>query len=96
MKRLDDIIPSTYRLQQNYPNPFNPTTTIQYDLPEASNVVLKIYNLQGKEISTLVSDRFSAGKYKIQWDASGLTSGIYYYQLQANKFVETKTLILLK
>jgi len=96
VKRLDDIIPSTYRLQQNYPNPFNPTTTIQYDLPEASNVVLKIYNLQGKEISTLVSDRFSAGKYKIQWDASGLTSGIYYYQLQANKFVETKTLILLK
>jgi len=96
VERLDDIIPSAYGLQQNYPNPFNPTTTIQYDLLEASNVILKIYNLQGKKISTLVSGRFSAGKYEIEWDASGVASGIYYYQLQANEFVETKSLILLK
>ena len=92
----EDAIPSAFALTQNYPNPFNPTTTIQYELPEAAYVTLNVYDLHGREVAALVSGRFPAGKYQFEWDASGLASGVYYYRLQANKFVETKRLILLK
>ena len=84
-------------LQQNYPNPFNPNTTIEFSLPNTEFVTLKIYNILGEEVATLVSEKFTAGKYKYEWDASRLASGVYLYRLEAgNNFIKTKKLILLK
>jgi len=85
-----------YYLLQNYPNPFNPSTTIKYKIPEISFVTLKIYDVLGNEISTLVKEEKPAGSYKVKFDASGFPSGIYFYQLQAGSFVETKKMVLLK
>jgi hypothetical protein len=89
-------LPTVYSLMQNYPNPFNPTTTINYDLPNQSNVNLKIYNIVGEEVATLINEEQNAGRYQIQWDASRLASGIYFYKLRAGSFVETKKMILIK
>jgi len=83
-------------LAQNYPNPFNPSTTIQFNLPKASSVVLKVYDLLGQEIETLINEKRPAGKYQVRWTANDLPSGIYFYRLQAGEFVETKKLILQK
>lgn len=88
--------PGNLSLDQNYPNPFNPSTTIEFDLPKTSEVTLKIFNILGKEVATLVSDRLSAGSYSYEWDASQLASGVYLYRLQAGTYVETKKMILLK
>ena len=77
-------IPKNFNLSQNYPNPFNPTTKISFDLPRSGNVVLKVYNELGKEVSTLVNSFRNAGSYEITFDASELSSGIYFYNLQAN------------
>jgi ligand-binding sensor domain-containing protein len=86
----------TFVLSQNYPNPFNPTTTIAFDLPKASNVSLKVYNILGEEVATLVSDRLSAGSYSYEWDASNLASGVYLYRLQAGDFVETRKMVVMR
>jgi len=93
----------SFNLYQNYPNPFNPTTTISYDLPKRSNAVIKIYNIIGEEVATLINAEQIAGKYKITWNGSGLASGVYFYRLKAvpnggqvGNFVETKKLILLR
>lgn len=88
--------PTSFSLSQNFPNPFNPTTQIQYALPENSFVSLKVYNLLGEEISILFEGIKSGGNYTITFDAAGLSTGIYLYQLKAKNFVETKKLILLK
>jgi choice-of-anchor B domain-containing protein len=94
---LTDQIPSAYKLEQNFPNPFNPTTTIGYQLPQRSDVDLSVYNLLGQKVVTLVSTNQQAGSYKVNWDASGQASGIYYYILRTkNGFLESKKLILLK
>jgi hypothetical protein len=96
------IAPAEYGLAQNYPNPFNPTTTIHYSLPRQSNVVLKVYDVVGREVRTLVQDTKDAGEYEVRFDASALPSGTYIYRLQAvdpssgQGFVETKRLQLLK
>ncbi len=88
---------SSFSLLQNYPNPFNPKTTISYELPVFSEVELNIYNLLGQKIAKLVSEQQTAGSYKVEWDASAFTSGIYFYRLRINTgFVQTKKLILLK
>jgi hypothetical protein len=88
---------SDFSLRQNYPNPFNPTTTIEFALPYSGFVTLKIYNILGEEVATLVSKKLSAGKYKYDWDASSVASGVYLYRLEAgNNFRKTKKLILLK
>ena len=87
---------STYQLIQNYPNPFNPTTTISYNLPKSGLVNLVIYDVLGKEIKRLVSEYKQAGSYKINFDASALASGVYFYSLRANDFVSTKKMLLLK
>ncbi len=85
-----------YQLLQNYPNPFNPKTNIQFTLPKSEFVTLKIYNLLGQEVKTLVSDKLNAGNYKYNWEASGFASGIYYYTIKAGKYNASKKLLLLK
>ncbi len=90
------FIPEEYKLEQNYPNPFNPTTTIKYSIPKTSFVSLKIYNLIGEEVATLVNEENSIGNYEIEFNATSLPSGIYFYRLQAGSFVETKKMVLLK
>jgi len=89
-------VPPHFALEQNYPNPLNPTTTIKFELPRAGPIVLKVYDMLGREITTLVNDERSQGTYEVHFDATGLSSGVYVYRLQAGIFVETKRLILLK
>ncbi|TAK61155.1 MAG: T9SS type A sorting domain-containing protein [Bacteroidetes bacterium] len=89
-------LPNVYALYQNYPNPFNPATVINYTLPVASRVLLKVYNLLGQEVATLVDEMQDAGFKSQNWDATGFASGMYYYRLQAGDFVETKKLLLVK
>ncbi|MBL7075457.1 T9SS type A sorting domain-containing protein [candidate division KSB1 bacterium] len=90
------ILPDVYVLHHNYPNPFNPITTIKYGLPKKSEVTLKIFNILGREVTTLVNEHQPAGYHLISWDASGHSSGIYFYQIQAGDFSQTRKLILLK
>jgi hypothetical protein len=89
-------VPKTFALRQNYPNPFNPTTTIEYDVPEKISVQLKVYNLLGQEVASLVNQEEAAGRYKIVYDASHLASGMYFYKLNAGSYEATKKLLLLK
>ena len=89
-------IPNSFRLYQNYPNPFNPSTKIKFDIPEQVGVSLKIYNLLGKEIATLLNRKLDAGTYEYEWNASHLPSGVYFYSIQAGKHRETKKLVLSK
>ena len=81
---------------QNYPNPFNPSTTIKFQIPNSSFVNLKVYDVLGNEVATLVNEEKPAGTYQLSFDASNLSSGIYFYKLQAGNIVETKKMILLK
>jgi hypothetical protein len=83
-------------LSQNYPNPFNPSTTIKYSIAQFSNVVLKIFDILGNEIETLVDEEKPAGEYKVEFNGTSLTSGIYFYQLKAGNYIETNKMILLK
>ena len=89
-------ISTGYMLAQNYPNPFNPSTTIQYELPQEALIMLKIYNLLGEEVTTLVSEDQEAGSYNVQLDGTGLASGVYFYRLKAGEFVETRKFVLLR
>jgi len=86
----------SYSLEQNYPNPFNPSTVISYQLPVSSDVTLKIYDILGNEIRTLVAEYKPAGKYEMEFNAKALPSGVYFYQLKAGEFISTKKMILLK
>ena len=88
--------PTHFILYQNYPNPFNPVTTISFSLPIKSFVSLKIFDIMGRKVATIVSEELSAGTYSRQWNASNMSSGIYFYQLQAGSFIQTKKLILLR
>ncbi len=87
---------SKYSLNQNYPNPFNPTTTIEFSIPNAEKVTLKVYDILGKQIASLVNEEKPAGSYSVQFNASRLASGVYFYRIEAGKFLQTKKLILLK
>jgi len=86
----------TYQLNQNYPNPFNPSTTISYTLKEARDVKLNIYNSLGEKVATLVNNYKNAGTYEVQFSATNLNSGIYYYSIQAGDFIQTKKMTLIK
>jgi hypothetical protein len=88
--------PSSFELMQNYPNPFNPSTRIIYSIPEQSKVTLIIYGVAGNEVEILVNEEKPAGAYEIKWNAADLPSGIYFYQVRAGSFVETKKMILMK
>ena len=89
-------MPLSYSLSQNYPNPFNPTTTIKYQIPNAAHVVLKVYDILGKEVATLVDRNKAAGQYKATFNASKLASGVYLYRLKSGKYSSVKKLMLLK
>jgi len=87
---------SKYNLQQNYPNPFNPTTTINYTIPEKSNVSIFVYNLLGEKITTLLKKEQVQGRYTVNFDGGNLSSGVYFYTIKAGKYINTKKMILLK
>jgi hypothetical protein len=89
-------IPSEYSLEQNYPNPFNPSTTINYSVKEKGLVTLKIFDVLGNEVKTLLNEEKEAGKYSVKLDASQIASGVYFYTLQAGEFISTKKMVLLK
>ncbi|MEW6507331.1 MAG: N-acetylmuramoyl-L-alanine amidase [Bacteroidota bacterium] len=89
-------VPKEYSLIQNYPNPFNPTTTISYSIPQPEFVSLKVFDLLGREVATLVNEAKSPGNYKVKFDGSNLPSGVYLYRMQAGKFSESRKLMLLK
>jgi hypothetical protein len=92
----DNNAVSDYALSQNYPNPFNPRTSITYQIPAGSVVTLKIYDILGNEIALLVKEHKPAGKYKVEFNSSALTSGVYFYTLRAGSYTETKKMILEK
>ncbi|MHA2032753.1 MAG: T9SS type A sorting domain-containing protein [Candidatus Kariarchaeaceae archaeon] len=91
-----EIKSSSYLLSQNYPNPFNPTTKIKFQIPELSFVTLKVYDVLGSEVATLVYEDKPAGSYEYEFNAAQLPSGIYFYRLQAGSFIETKKMVLMK
>jgi hypothetical protein len=96
VRQADNNLPENFVLAQNYPNPFNPTTQINYSIPSAQKVVLKVYDALGRDVATLVNDQQAAGNYTVDFNASNLASGIYFYRLQAGSFVQMKKMILMK
>ena len=110
VEEQDNNIPTEYSLSQNYPNPFNPTTTIRFTIPTSPLnpspyqgernrerfITLIVYDVLGKEIATLVNAEKPTGSYEVKFDATGLTSGIYFYQLKAGSFIQTKKMVLIK
>ena len=93
---LNYIPPKDYKLEQNFPNPFNPTTTIQYQLPMDSKVTLKVYDILGSEVTTLVNEVQPAGYKEVKLDASSLSSGVYIYRLVTGDFISTKKMMVVK
>jgi photosystem II stability/assembly factor-like uncharacterized protein len=91
-----DEMPSDYNLCQNYPNPFNSSSIIRYSVPQSSNVIIKVFDILGNEIETLVNEKKPSGTYELTWYSESLPSGVYFYQLKAGEFVQTKKMILLK
>ncbi|MCO6473803.1 MAG: T9SS type A sorting domain-containing protein, partial [Melioribacteraceae bacterium] len=96
IKDSENIIPSEFVLSQNYPNPFNPSTVISYQLSENSKVSLKIYDVLGREIATIVNKQLQPGEYEVEFNAEDLSSGVYYYRLEAGSYNHTKKMILLR
>jgi enterochelin esterase family protein len=92
----EETVPTEYALSQNYPNPFNPSTRIKYSIPESGLVTIKLYDIIGNEITTLVNEEKLIGRYTIHFNASSLASGVYFYQIRAGGFLETKKMMLLK
>jgi len=95
VENVENQLPASFSVSQNYPNPFNPTTMIQYQLPQAATVSLKVFNTLGEEVSVLVNEHKEAGTYQARWNAT-TPSGVYFYRLQAGGYVETKKMILLR
>jgi hypothetical protein len=96
VERAPHDVPANFGLDQNYPNPFNPTTVISYQLSASSDVNLMVYDVLGREVAVLVNERKTAGSYSVTFNARGLASGVYFYRLRADDFVETKRLILIR
>ena len=89
-------IPSSFRLEQNYPNPFNSSSKFKFKISKLGDVKIIVYDVQGREVQTLVNERMNAGTYEVRFDGSGLTSGVYFYRMEAGNFTETKRMILTK
>jgi hypothetical protein len=96
IEQISKSIPKEFRLEQNYPNPFNPSTAIEFALPKVSKVTLKIYDILGREVTTLLDEEMQPGEYKVVFEANELASGVYFYRLQTQDFVRVKKLMLLK
>lgn len=95
ISQLTELVQS-YELSQNFPNPFNPSTNIKFSIPNSSKVVLTIYNNTGKEVETLVNENLNQGSYQVDWNAVNFTSGVYYYKIQADGFIQTRKMLLIK
>ncbi|MGE5435821.1 MAG: T9SS type A sorting domain-containing protein [Syntrophothermus sp.] len=92
----ENNLPFQYSIEQNYPNPFNPSTKIKYTLPKQGLVTIKVYDVLGKEVALLVNEEKPSGEYEVEFDGSGLSSGIYFYQIQAGEFFDTKKMMMVK
>ena len=91
-----EVVHAEYSLKQNYPNPFNPSTVISWQSPVGSRQTIKVFDVLGNEVTTLIDEYKPAGEYEVEFDASRLSSGIYFYQLTAGEFVQTRKMILMK
>jgi len=96
ISQISSGIPENFTLLQNYPNPFNPVTNLEFGISDLGFVSLKVYDILGKEVATLVNEKLSPGKYKVEFDGSGLTSGVYFYRITAGEFTDTKRMLLVK
>ena len=94
--RVSNLVPAESSLEQNYPNPFNPSTEINFSLPQTTNVTLKVYDIMGREVATLIEEQYEAGKHSVIFNAASLSSGVYYYIIVTENFIQTKKMILLK
>ena len=94
--RIDDVLPKTFAISQNYPNPFNPSTNIKFEIPKSAEVRLTVFNLVGQKVATLVNGVRAAGTYVVTWNASDVTSGVYFYRFESQGVVETKKMMLVK
>jgi len=92
----EGTLPTEFALEQNYPNPFNPSTTFRYSIPQTAKVVIKVFDILGNEIATLMDEEKSVGTYELMWNAASFTSGVYFYQLKSGEFVQTRKMILIK
>ena len=91
-----DVVPLTFSLSQNYPNPFNPTTEIVFSLSAAVKATLRIYDMLGRVVATLIDEQKSPGRYTVRWDAGKHASGVYFYRLIAGDFVQTQRMTIIK
>ncbi len=96
IKKADNLLPKTFSLSQNYPNPFNPSTIIRYSVPKAQVVTIKVYNMLGQEVATLLNNMQNPGNYEVNFNANNLASGVYFYTLSAGNFKSVKKMMLLK
>jgi hypothetical protein len=96
VQNISSEVPSSYSLGQNYPNPFNPMCNVQFTMCNAGNVKIVVYDIQGREVQTLVNEKLNAGTYEVKFDGSMLTSGVYFYRLTIGDFTETKRMLLIK
>ncbi len=85
-----------FTIEQNYPNPFNPSTRIKYSIPQSSQAQIKVFDILGNGIETLVNEEKPAGSYEVEFDGSNLSSGVYFYRMQAGNFIKTKKMVLLR
>ena len=96
VQQISSEVPSEYKLSQNYPNPFNPVTVINFDIPKDDFVMLKVFDITGRQVATLVNSKLSAGSYEVTFNGSSFGSGVYFYQLQSGGIIRTKKMILIK
>ena len=96
IKRITETVPESYSLRQNYPNPFNPTTKIQFQVASFKFIKLIVFDAIGREVETLVNESLKPGTYEVDWNASNYPSGVYFYRLTTEGFIETKSMVLIK
>jgi len=96
IKNVETNIPKIFCLSQNYPNPFNPSTKIKYDIPKTSQVTIKVFDLIGREVTTLVNEIKQPGSYEAEFNASNFASGVYFYRIEAGNYVNVKKMVLVK
>jgi Tol biopolymer transport system component len=96
VKFSNSNLPVIFSLSQNYPNPFNPTTTVNFSVPKSGFVTIKLYDILGKQVATLINDNKPAGNYSVKFDGSKLVSGVYFYRMETGSFSQSRKLLLLK